>query len=177
MLTPRRWLDKRPGASIRGILRNWALVFVGNFPGALTVAGMMAFIFTPWLFRRPTRSGRRSAHIGEARTLGYAQYGLMGWVTIFCAACCATDGLHRRGRRYDLHHRQRQKGHRHGMPIMLFFGLSFWACFCRADAGRQFRRWTIISGTKSRWCGQSGGFTGLTLYTTHARTAPQRALG
>ena len=46
MLTPLAWLDKRPGASIRGILRNWALVFVGNFLGALTVAGMMAFIFT-----------------------------------------------------------------------------------------------------------------------------------
>ena len=33
MLTPLAWLDKRPGASIRGILRNWALVFAGNFLG------------------------------------------------------------------------------------------------------------------------------------------------
>ena len=46
MLTPLALLDKRPGVTVRGILRNWGLVFVGNFAGALTVACMMAFVFT-----------------------------------------------------------------------------------------------------------------------------------
>ena len=35
----RPWLiDKRPGVTIGGVLRNWGLVFLGNFAGALTVA-------------------------------------------------------------------------------------------------------------------------------------------
>ena len=46
MLTPLALLDRRPGVSPSAILRNWGLVFVGNFAGALTVAFMMAFIFT-----------------------------------------------------------------------------------------------------------------------------------
>src|SRR6187551_1008155 len=31
VLTPLAWLDGRPGVTIGGILRNWGLVFVGNF--------------------------------------------------------------------------------------------------------------------------------------------------
>src|SRR5215217_1349896 len=46
VLTPLAWLDKRPGVTLAGILRNWGLVFVGNFAGALTVAFMMAFVVT-----------------------------------------------------------------------------------------------------------------------------------
>src|SRR5690349_3766395 len=46
MLTPLAFLDKRPGVTVGGIFRNWGLVFVGNFAGALTVAAMMAFVFT-----------------------------------------------------------------------------------------------------------------------------------
>src|SRR5215813_12095093 len=46
MLTPLAWFDKRPGVTVNGILRNWGLVFCGNFAGALTVAFIMAFVFT-----------------------------------------------------------------------------------------------------------------------------------
>jgi formate/nitrite transporter FocA (FNT family) len=38
VLSPLAWLDKRPGVTLGGVLRNWGLVFVGNFAGALTVA-------------------------------------------------------------------------------------------------------------------------------------------
>src|SRR5919206_3813658 len=38
VLSPLAWVDKRPGVTLSGVLRNWALVFVGNFAGALTVA-------------------------------------------------------------------------------------------------------------------------------------------
>ena len=44
VLAPLAWLDKRPGVTIAGVLRNWGLVFVGNFAGALTVAFFMAFV-------------------------------------------------------------------------------------------------------------------------------------
>src|SRR5262249_8455558 len=37
VLCPLALIDKRPGVTAGGVLRNWALVFVGNFAGALTV--------------------------------------------------------------------------------------------------------------------------------------------
>src|SRR6188508_3103712 len=40
------WLDKRPRFTLKDVARNWGLVFVGNFLGALTVAVMMAIVFT-----------------------------------------------------------------------------------------------------------------------------------
>ena len=43
-LAPLAVLDKRPGCTWGGVLRNWGLVFVGNFAGALTVALFMAII-------------------------------------------------------------------------------------------------------------------------------------
>jgi formate transporter len=33
VLTPLALIDKRPGVTLAGVLRNWALVFVGNFGG------------------------------------------------------------------------------------------------------------------------------------------------
>src|SRR3982751_2470247 len=46
VLTPLALIDKRPGVTLRGVLRNWGLVFIGNFAGALMVAVLMAFVFT-----------------------------------------------------------------------------------------------------------------------------------
>src|SRR6185436_19997525 len=46
VLTPLALIDKRPGVTVKGVLRNWGLVFVGNFAGAFTVAFLMAFVFT-----------------------------------------------------------------------------------------------------------------------------------
>src|SRR3978361_620639 len=36
VLTPLALLDRRPGVTVGGVLRNWVLVFFGNFAGALT---------------------------------------------------------------------------------------------------------------------------------------------
>ncbi|HVT55124.1 MAG TPA: formate/nitrite transporter family protein, partial [Xanthobacteraceae bacterium] len=36
VLAPLALIDKRPGVTIGGVLRNWGLVFLGNFGGALT---------------------------------------------------------------------------------------------------------------------------------------------
>src|SRR5690606_35266517 len=46
VLAPLAWLAKRPGITIGGVLRNWGLVFVGNFIGAFTVAVLMAIVVT-----------------------------------------------------------------------------------------------------------------------------------
>src|SRR5210317_1455898 len=45
-LVPLALIDKRPGADMKGLLRNWGLVFVGNFAGAITVAFFASFILT-----------------------------------------------------------------------------------------------------------------------------------
>ena len=38
VMTPLALIDKRPGGNLNGVLRNWGLVFTGNFAGAFTVA-------------------------------------------------------------------------------------------------------------------------------------------
>ena len=65
-LAPLALIDKRPGVTLEGVLRNWGLVFVGNFAGAFTVAVMMAIVFTFGFSSPPDEVGGRSANIGEA---------------------------------------------------------------------------------------------------------------
>ena len=86
MLTPLALLDKRPGVTVGGVLRNWLLVFLGNFAGALTVAVMMAIVFTFGFATEPNAVGKLIAGIGEARTLGYSKYGASGMLTLFVRA-------------------------------------------------------------------------------------------
>src|SRR5437660_7929450 len=81
VLTPLALLNKRPGVTIGGVLRNWGLVFIGNFAGAFTVAVMMSVVFTFGFSTEPNAVGKLLASIGEARTLGYAKYGLAGMLT------------------------------------------------------------------------------------------------
>ena len=45
-LVPLALIDRRRGVTLRGMLRNWGLVFLGNFGGAFTVAVFMAIIVT-----------------------------------------------------------------------------------------------------------------------------------
>src|ERR671938_53666 len=46
VLAPLALIDKRPGVTLGGVLKNWGLVFVGNFAGAFTVAVMAAIVTT-----------------------------------------------------------------------------------------------------------------------------------
>ncbi|MEU5884583.1 formate/nitrite transporter family protein [Spirillospora sp. NPDC047279] len=82
-LVPLALLDKRPGVTKRLVLRNWALVFVGNFAGALMVALMMAVIFTYAFTVDPNPVGQALGKIGEGRTVGYADHGAAGMLTLF----------------------------------------------------------------------------------------------
>lgn len=83
VLTPLAWLDRRPGVTIGGILRNWGLVFVGNFIGAFTVAILMAVVVTYGFSVPPNEVGEAIGHIGEGRTVGYAEHGFAGMLTLF----------------------------------------------------------------------------------------------
>nr|WP_250810120.1 formate/nitrite transporter family protein [Neorhizobium tomejilense] len=82
-LTPLALIDRRPGVTAGGVMRNWTLVFVGNFAGAFLVAVMMAIIFTFGFSEAPNEVGQRIGHIGEGRTLGYAAHGAAGMLTLF----------------------------------------------------------------------------------------------
>jgi len=83
MLAPLALLDKRPGVTWRGVLRNWSLVFVGNFAGAILVAVMMAITFTFAFSQGPDEVGQAIGTIGEDRTVGYSAEGAAGMITLF----------------------------------------------------------------------------------------------
>ncbi|MGP4844020.1 formate/nitrite transporter family protein [Marinobacter sp. 1Y8] len=187
MLTPLALLDKRPGVNVNGILRNWGLVFVGNFAGALTVAFMMAFVFTYGFNTEPGAVGAKIATIGEARTLGYAEYGAAGWATIFIRGmlCNWMVSLGVVGAMVSTN--VGGKVIAMWMPIMLFFYMGFEHSvvnmFLFPSAmimGGQFSVmdylvWNEIPTALGNLVGGIA-FTGLTLYTTHVRTAAKRSI-
>jgi len=64
VLAPLAWIDKRPGVTLGGVLRNWTLVFIGNFAGAFTVASHAPFIPAATRSARTCRfSGAPSFHL------------------------------------------------------------------------------------------------------------------
>ncbi len=85
-LAPLALLAKRPGMTWGGIFRNWGLVFIGNFAGAMTTAVFMAVIFTMGFSQEPNAVGQKIGVIGEARTVGYAAAGASGLLTVFIRA-------------------------------------------------------------------------------------------
>jgi formate transporter len=82
-LVPLAWIDQRPGVTLAGLLRNWGLVFVGNFAGAFLVAVMTAVIMTYGFSTPPNEVAQQIGSIGEGRTVGYAEYGAGGMLTLF----------------------------------------------------------------------------------------------
>lgn len=185
MLTPLALIDKRPGVTIGGVLRNWGIVFLGNFAGALMVAFMMSFVFTYGYSTDPGPVGAKIASIGQARTVGYAAYGAAGWATIFVRGMLcnwmvssgvvgAMISTHVSGKVIAM-----------WMPIMLFFFMTFEHSvvnmFLFPSAlimGGEFSIadyfiWNEIPTVLGNLVGGIA-FTGLTLYSTHVRTAPSR---
>ena len=85
-LVPLALIAKRPGVTVGGVLRNWGLVFVGNFAGSMTTAVFMAIIFTMGFSEAPNAVGQKIGVIGESRTIGYAAAGAAGMLTLFIRA-------------------------------------------------------------------------------------------
>lgn len=85
-LVPMALFDRRPGVTVRSMLRNWGLVFLGNLAGALTVAVFMAINFTTGFTQVPNEIGQTIGQIGESRTVGYAEAGGGGLLTLFIRA-------------------------------------------------------------------------------------------
>jgi len=184
MLVPLALLDKRPGVTVKGMLRNWGLVFVGNFAGAFLVALMMAITFTFAFTQAPDAVGQQLGAIGEMRTVGYADKGAAGMLTLFIrgmlcnwmvcvAVIAAMMSTSVSGKVIAM-----------WLPIMLFFymgfehsivnmflfpsGLLLGGDFTFVD----YLLWNEIPTVVGNLVGGLS-FVGLTLYATHIRTAPR----
>jgi len=184
-LVPLALIDKRPGVTIGGVLRNWGLVFFGNFAGAMTVALMMAIIVTFGFTQAPDAVGERIGHIGEGRTLGYAAHGAAGMLTLFIRGVLCNWMVSTGVVAAMMSNSVTGKVLGMWMPIMLFFYMGFEHSIVNMFLfpsgillGGQFSFWdymvwneipTVIGNLV-------GGltFVGLTLYATHSRTAPSR---
>lgn len=187
VLTPLALIDKRPGVTVGGIFRNWGLVFIGNFMGALTVAVMMSIIFTFGFSTEPNEVGKKLAGIGVARTLGYAQYGTAGMLTLFIRGMLCNWMVSTGVVGAMISTTVSGKVIAMWMPIMLFFYMTFEHSIvnmflfpCGLMMGGEFSLmdyfvWNEIPTVLGNLFGGLA-FTGLTLYTTHVRTAPKRIL-
>ena len=187
VLAPLAWLDKRPGVTWKQILRNWGLVFLGNFAGALTVAFMMAFIFTYGFNTDGGPIAEKVAGIGKARTLGYAEYGVAGWFTIFIRGMLCNWMVSMGVVGAMISTSVSGKVAAMWMPIMLFFFMAFEHSVVNMFLfpfslimGGQFSIadyfiWNEIPTALGNLVGGLA-FTGLTLYSTHVRTAAKRSL-
>jgi formate/nitrite transporter len=187
VLTPLAWIDKRPGVTIGGILRNWGLVFIGNFLGALTVAVMMSIVFTFGFSTEPNEVGQKIAGIGEARTLGYAKYGAAGMLTLFIRGMLCNWMVSTGVVGAMISTTVSGKVIAMWMPIMLFFAMTFEHSIVNMFLfpsglimGGKFSImdyfiWNEIPTVVGNLVGGLA-FTGLTLYSTHIKTAPKRAV-
>jgi formate/nitrite transporter len=187
MLTPLALLDKRPGVTVGGVLRNWGLVFVGNFLGALTVALMMSVIFTFGFTTEPNAVGKLIAGIGEARTIGYKAHGAAGMLTLFIRAMLCNWMVSTGVVGAMISTNVSGKVIAMWMPIMVFFFMTFehsvvnmflfpsalimGGNFSIAD----YFIWNEIPTAVGNLVGGIA-FTGLTLYATHVKTGAKRSL-
>jgi len=186
VLTPLALLNKRPGVTVGAVLKNWGVVFIGNFLGAFTVAFLISFIFTFGFTTAPNDIGVRLGGIGAARTVGYAQYGLMGWITIFIRGMLCNWMVSTGVVGAMISTSVSGKVIAMWMPIMVFFymtfehsvvnmflfpaGLMMGGKFSIAD----YFLWNEIPTVLGNLVGGLL-FTGLTLYTTHVMTGAKRS--
>lgn len=184
-LAPLALLAKRPGASVRSILRNWGLVFVGNLLGAVTVAVVMAIYFTYGFTTEPSAVGQAISEIGHGRTVGYAEHGAGGMLTLFVRAVLCNVMVSTGVVGALMSDSMIGKIVAMWMPIMLFFymgfehsivnmflfpsGLLLGADFTLLD----YLIWNEIPTVVGNLVGGLV-FVGLALYSTHGRTAPYR---
>lgn len=187
-MVPIAYLDRRPGVTIGSMLRNWGLVFVGNFLGAFTVAVLITFILTYGYSIPPDAVGERLGEIGESRTLGYAEHGAAGIATLFFRGMLCNWMVSTGVVAAMMSKSVPGKVIVMWMPVMLFFymgfehsvvnmflfpsGLLLGGDFTLGD----YLIWNEIPTVLGNLVG-GVVFVGLALYITHVRTQPKRAIG
>lgn len=186
-LVPLAWLDRRPGVTFNQVLRNWGLVFLGNFAGALTVAVFMSFVLTYGYNTDGGLIAEKVGSIGEARTLGYQEHGLGGWFTIFVRGMLCNWMVSMGVVGAMISTSATGKMAAMWMPIMLFFYMGFEHSIVNMFLfpfsmimGGQFTigEYFIWNELPTVLGNLAGGLllVGLPLYYTHVRTSPTRKL-
>lgn len=184
-LVPLALMDRRPGVTVNGVLRNWWLVFIGNFAGAFLVAVMMAITFTFGFTEAPNAVGQKIGTIGESRTVGYAAHGAAGMLTLFIRGVLCNWMVSSGVVAAMMSTSVSGKVIGMWMPVMLFFymgfehsivnmflfpsGLMLGGNFSVMD----YLLWNEIPTVVGNLVGGLT-FVGLTLYATHSRTGPKR---
>ena len=186
-LVPLALIDKRPGVTFNQVMRNWGLVFIGNFAGALTTAFMMSFILTYGYSIDGGEIAAKVSKIGESRVLGYKEYGLDGWFTIFIRGMLCNWMVSMGVVGAMISTSATGKMAAMWMPVMLFFFMGFEHSivnmflfpFSMIMGGNftfvEYMLWNEIPTALGNLV---GGFllVGLPLYYTHVRTSPERTL-
>ena len=152
VLTPLALIDKRPGVTLAGVLKNWWLVFVGNFAGAFTVAVLMAIVFTFGFSTEPDKVGKVIAGIvGAMISTTVSGKVIAMWMPIMLFF----------GMTFE-----------HSVVNMFLFpsGLLLGGHFSIMD----YLIWNEIPTVLGNLVGGLT-FTGLTLYSTHIKTGPKRS--
>lgn len=187
-LAPLAKFENRKGVTWSGIFRNWGLVATGNLIGSLSVAFLVALSFTMNFSVEPGAVGQKFIAAATGRTLGFAEHGLDGWITVFVRGilcnwmvCLGVIGA-------MVSKNVAGKVLAMWFPIFIFFGLVFehavvnmflfplgmmlGAEFTIAD----WLGWNLIPTILGNLV---GGLmvTCMSLYVTHGRTKPARNVG
>ncbi|WP_203136238.1 formate/nitrite transporter family protein [Microbacterium sp. JZ31] len=186
-LAPLALFDRRPGITLGGIGRNWGLVFLGNFAGAFTVAVLMAIYFTYGFTTEPSAVGHAIGEIGHGRTLGYAEHGFGGMLTLFVRGMLCNWMVSMGVVAAMISTSVTGKVLAMWLPIMLFFymgfehsvvnmflfpvGLLLGADFTIMD----YLIWNEIPTVVGNLVGGLT-FVGLMIFATHGRTGPKRVV-
>lgn len=186
-LVPLAVIDKRSGCTVNQMFRNWGLVFLGNFAGALTVAFFASFILTYGYNTDGGAIAAKVSTIGESRTIGYQEHGLSGWFTIFIRGMLCNWMVSMGVVGAMISTSASSKMMAMWMPVMLFFFMGFEHSivnmflfpFSMIMGGDftivDYFMWNEIPTAIGNLV---GGFllVGLPLYWTHVRTNPEREL-
>ena len=186
-LVPLALLDKRPGVTFGQVMRNWGLVFVGNFAGAIFVAFMASYILTYGYNTDGGAIAAKVSTIGESRTLGYKAHGAEGWITIFIRGMLCNWMVSMGVVGAMISTSASGKMMAMWMPIMLFFYMAFehsivnmflfpFSMIMGGDF--TFMEYIIWNELPTVMGNLVGGFlmVGLPLYYTHVRTSKARQL-
>ena len=184
-LAPLALFEKRPGVTKAGILRNWLLVGLGNLIGAVSVAFLVALTFTMNFSVDPGAVGQAFIKASTSRSLGFAEHGLDGWITVFVKGilcnwmvCLGVVGA-------MVSKSVSGKVLAMWFPIFIFFGLVFEHAVVNMYLfplgmmlGAEFTivDWLVWNQIPVTLGNLVGGlvFTGLALYATHGKTLPAR---
>ncbi|MBU2965897.1 formate/nitrite transporter family protein [Amphritea sp. 2_MG-2023] len=186
-LVPLAVIDKRPGCTMNELLRNWGLVFIGNLSGALMVAFFASFILTYGYQVDGGVVAAKVSTIGESRTLGYQEQGILGWFTIFIRGMLCNWMVSMGVVGAMISTSAGAKMAAMWMPIMLFFYMGFEHSIVNMFLfpfsmimGGDFTimDYLIWNEIPTALGNLAGGFllVGLPLYLTHVKTSKERKI-